>query len=55
MVRGESSTLVGPGGLNENGPYRLIYLNVWFLVSGTVWEGLGGVTLLEVVCHWDQM
>lgn len=28
------------GGLND--PRWLINLNVWFLVSGTVWEGLGG-------------
>ena len=39
------------GGLNENGPCRFIYLNAWFPVDGTVWEGLGGVALLEEVCH----
>jgi hypothetical protein len=27
------------GGLNENGPHRLMCLNSWFLVSGLVWEG----------------
>lgn len=37
--RGVLITVGGPGGLNENGPYRLIYLNVWLLLSGTVWEG----------------
>lgn len=31
---------------------RLIYLNAWFLVGGTVWEVLGGVALLKEVCHW---
>ena len=29
------------GGLNENGLHGLIYLNAWFTVYGTVWEGLG--------------
>lgn len=32
------------GGLNENGPHRLIYLKVWVPVGGTVWEGPGCVT-----------
>lgn len=32
-------------GLNENGPQRLIYLNVCFPVGGIVWEGLGGMSL----------
>ena len=39
------------GGLNDNGPYRLICLNAWFPVGGTILEGLGGVVLLEEVCH----
>lgn len=26
-----------------NGLHRIIYLNVWFPVDGTVWEGVGGV------------
>ena len=39
-------------GLNENGPHRLIYLNAWLRVGRTVWEGIGGVALLEEVCHW---
>ena len=33
-------------GLNENGPHRLIDLNVWFSASGlTAHEGLGGLLL----------
>lgn len=28
-------------------PQKLIYLNTWLLVGGTVWEELGGVALLE--------
>lgn len=39
------------GDLKDNGFYKLIYLNAWFLVSGTVWEGFGGVALLEEGCH----
>jgi hypothetical protein len=35
--------------LNENGPCRLIYLNVWSLVSGTLWEGLEGLASLKYV------
>lgn len=31
------------GGLNEDGPQRVIYLNTWSPVGGTSWEGLGGV------------
>lgn len=30
--------------LTEADPHRLIYLNAWSLVGGTVWEGLGGDT-----------
>lgn len=30
------------GNLNEYGPHRLM-LHAWFSVSGTAWEGLGGV------------
>ena len=28
-----------------------MYLNAWFPADGTVWEGLGGMALLEEVCH----
>lgn len=48
-------------GLNENAPAPnpspfpspslLLYLNAWFPVGGTVWEGLGGPALLEEVCQ----
>ena len=40
------------GSLNENDPCSLIYLNAWLPVGRTIWEGLGGVALLEEVCHW---
>jgi hypothetical protein len=38
------------GGLNENAPQRLIYLNTWSLVGVTIWEGLGDMALLIEVC-----
>jgi hypothetical protein len=38
-------------GLNENRPHRLICLNAWLSVGGTVWEGLGGVAFWKEVCH----
>ena len=40
-------------GLNKNDPHKHIYLIVWSLGSGTTWEGLGGVALLEEMCHWE--
>lgn len=36
----------GEGARAENGPYRLIYLNVW-LQGSSVWDGLRAVALLE--------
>ena len=40
------------GGWNENAHHRLVYLNTESPVGGTIWEGLGSVTLLEgKVCH----
>ena len=33
-----------------SGAHKLIYLKSTF--GGTAWEGLGGVALLEEVCHW---
>ena len=41
--------------MNENGLHRLIDLSVLFPVSRTVREGLGGVALLEEVCHWGRL
>lgn len=38
-------------GFNENGPHRLMYLKTWLPVGETVWEGLGGLALLEEVYH----
>jgi hypothetical protein len=35
------------GCLNRNGSHRLTYLNAWSLGSGTTWEKLGGMALLE--------
>lgn len=37
---------------NEKGPHRLIGLDALSPASGTTWEGLEGVVLLEKVCHW---
>jgi hypothetical protein len=36
-------------GLDKNGHHRLICLNFWFQVGGTIWEKLRGVVLLEEV------
>jgi len=30
-----------------------MHLNTQALAGGTVWEGFGGVALLEEVCHWE--
>ena len=38
-------------GLHENDPQRLMVLTAWSPFGGTVWDGLGGVALLEEVCH----
>lgn len=35
-------------------PHSLRHLKAWFLVGGAVREGLGGVALLEEVCHWGK-
>lgn len=39
------------GGLNENSSHWFLYLNTCFSVSRMIWERLGGVTLLEELCH----
>lgn len=44
------------GGMNRNGPLRLIGLNAWPMGSGTTMGcGLveGGVALMEKVCHCE--
>jgi hypothetical protein len=37
------------GGLNENGSLKLMGVNSGLSIGGRVWEGLGGVALLEEV------
>ena len=38
--------------MSENVPFGLIDLKAWSPVGGTAWEGLGGIAVLEDVCHW---
>jgi hypothetical protein len=41
-------THIHSGGLNDNGPHRIMFLNAWSPICGTDWEGLGGcMALLE--------
>lgn len=40
------------GGLNENVPHGLLYLNALSPVGGAVWGHLGGVDL-EEIHHWE--
>ena len=44
-------------GLNENGLYRVMYLNTQSPVSGTVWKGVRDVALLVEIFtkgnHWS--
>lgn len=40
------------GSLNENGPQRLLYLNTWYPVRGTIWEGWGGMSFLDKGNYW---
>ena len=47
----EQRTYTPCGGLNENGTIGLC-LNTWLQYRETIWEGAGGVALLEV-CHWE--
>lgn len=39
------------GSLSMNGCHGLKCLSTWFPVGETVWEGLGGMALLEEVCQ----
>lgn len=39
------------GGLNEYYPHRLICLNTCFQVAKSIGKRLGGVVLLEEMCH----
>lgn len=39
-------------GLHKSGSHKLICLNMWSVVGETVWEELGGVVLLKLVCYW---
>jgi hypothetical protein len=34
--------------------HRLIYFNSWSPVSGTIWERLGNMMLLEEMCYWGR-
>jgi hypothetical protein len=45
---------------SPQGPHRLICLSSWSLAGRTIWEGLGGVALLEEIClleecPWEQV
>ena len=42
--------VVARGGLNENGPQRLKYLDIWSAVGRTVWKQLVCIALLEEAC-----
>lgn len=39
------------GDMTDNGPGKLIHMNSWSSVIGTIWEGLRDVALLEGLCH----
>jgi hypothetical protein len=43
------------GGLNENHLHELKYLNTWYTVGETGWEGLGGTALWEEVSLWGVL
>lgn len=42
------------GGLSENSPHGLLYLNTCSPVGRAVWEGLGSMALLEEMRHRGQ-
>lgn len=54
MVYVDVSAWVELGSLDENGPYRLMYFNIWFSAGLTIRERLEGMVLLEEVCHWER-
>ena len=43
------------GSLNELDPRRMMHFHVWLSAGGLLQEGLGGVVLLEEVCHWGWL
>jgi hypothetical protein len=51
---GKSTQLKWYTGLDGNGLHRLVCLKTWSPVGQNFWEALGGVALLEDVCHWEQ-
>jgi hypothetical protein len=50
-----SSLVICCGDLSDCSPHRLTRLTIWSSVSGTVWEGLGGVALFKDMCPWGQV
>lgn len=44
--------IIACGYWNENSHHRLICLTIWYPVGRIVWKWLGGVSLLENMCHW---
>ena len=45
LLSAKEKLAAGCGGLNENAPHRLRYLNTQSPVGDTVWDSLGGVAL----------
>lgn len=51
LLSAKEKLAAGRGGLNENAPHRLRFLNTQSPIGDTVWDSLGGVALLKDVCH----
>lgn len=51
MCRGQETRNYGD--LNGTALHRLLHLNAWPTVSGTIWKGFGGTALLEVCLFWE--